>query len=312
MQIDNQARVSIIRTEKKGRLLIDRYDADLTGEVQQLGYDTGLDRYEWQDFYQMLLQPEIDHQGNIYLAMAKRETRGKERGLKRLKLLEFNFDAGLVDTSRSVSVGATLKVGIQKQREQFGLKAEKRIEHYALRDILTLPDSSVWLVTQKHTLGAYQATPNGQRYQDMGQRIEELVLYQFNPQKKLRQALVIPSAQLLQKPMDRISQGYVADFDPESQELRLLFRESSGDELKGPDRLYFRRVNLETYAVSPRVLLFEGRRRAQYFLKPYTQWSNQDIVTFMLQDGDDGNFYTISVNVAADPEASRLAEKWWK
>jgi hypothetical protein len=96
---------------------------------------------------------------------------------------------------------------------------------------------------------------------------------------------------------------YEAFLDTAQQRMHLLTREASGDNMRGPDRLYYRQVNLATGRVSRRILLFEGDRRNQYWVRGYTTWLTPAIATFLIIDGTKGKPLLVSANLEAEPPA---------
>ncbi|GAB4418010.1 MAG: hypothetical protein OHK0039_29070 [Bacteroidia bacterium] len=257
-----------------------------------------------------LYDPYLTHQpplaargGRLYITQPTIRKQGRGRGLQRLDVLCFDFGAGRVDRSREVVINSTLLVAVQKQRALFGMRTLRHFDNYVVRGLVEMQDSSLWLITQRYEAFNHTYTPySADRREFYEQRIEELVLYEFDPAGSLRQVITVPMTQKLSTYYDRTALFYAMDIDPVRKQLRLLTREPSGDKLTGPERIYHRRIDLATPRVSARTLVYESRRRNTYLLNAYTEWLNPDIVSFVAVDTPGGSAYTVVVNVEAEPQ----------
>ncbi|RMG72627.1 MAG: hypothetical protein D6722_05150, partial [Bacteroidetes bacterium] len=136
-----------------------------------------------------------------------------------------------------------------------------------------------------------------------------------DPEGRIRQALIVPTEQDAEGPLGYTHAPYFLQVDRARKRLQLITREPSGEKRNGPERFFYRTVDLETAVVSPALQIYEGQRRNQYFLKAYAHWLNPDILAFMMMDGDHGQIYNVVVNVAAEPDPDGDEEKrrrWWE
>lgn len=264
------------------------------------------------------LPPLAGRGQRFYVSMGEVQRRGRMRGTRAFRVVCFDFARGEVDLRREAEVTSTLLVAVQKQREAFDLRPLRRFENYVLRDLIEMSDSSLWLITQhteEHSIrtGGDPLRPDSPTRTQY--KMEDLILFEFDPGGRVRQALIVPSEQQVNGPLAYASAPYFLHSDPQRKQLRLITREPSGDKRHGPERFFYRFIDLPSAHVSPRLQLYEGKRRNQYFLKAYAQWMNPDILTFMMMDGDNGQRYLVVVNVAAEPDPEGDEEKkrrWWE
>ena len=100
--------------------------------------------------------------------------------------------------------------------------------------------------------------------------------------------------------MERLFFDYHMQIDKEKGKISMLTYEPSEQKFRGPERIFFRSINLNTGEISQKKKIYEGERRYQFFLNPYTVWLNDDLLSFIMIEGDNGSAYRVSVNLAKD------------
>ena len=300
-QVDNQANVYITAYEKPESIKVFQWNAKRK-EQQELIYQEAFPFHELREPYTTHFPPTVGLGEKLFIAFSDRVKRGKGKGTKAFSIVAFDFEKGKVDVSRRLEINSTFQVMVEKQREAYGLKPVPRFDEFMIREIIQMEDSSLWLITQKYNFhsmaGANYASP------DIGpadQKMEELILYEFSPEGKARQAIVIPTMQYIQSMAERVGQFYDMEVDKQERIIQLITREPSGEKLKGPDRIYYRKIDLNTREISDRLQIYQGKRRDQYLLKAYVEWINPAIVSFLMIDGDSGNAYNVAINVEMAP-----------
>jgi hypothetical protein len=285
-----------------------------TGPVQTLAYQDGEDlpqMHELEEGYEGHLPPALGRQNRVYWTIAERDTRGRDRGTKSYTVLCFDFEREEVDRRRRVEITSSLLVAVEKQREAYQLRPLKRFDEYSIRDVFEMPDGSVWLVVQQYKQTEYPQinAPSSNAIQGAEERIEEMVLFAFDPAGAIQQALIVPTVQYLRSYEDRLGAFYHMYIDSSEKVMHLLPREAAGEKFRDPDRLYHRRIDMESGLISPRQLFFEGERRRQYWPAAYTTWITPSILTFICLDGENGKAYLVSVDVDAEPVPDEEARR---
>lgn len=294
---------------RKGKIKVFCAPPDGSGQ-QMLSYDPDLrDVYDFEPEYRSHLTPALGQPGRVWWAFADRKRRGRDRGIKRYQVALFDFNAGAVDLTRELPVTSALLVAAEKQREAYHLRPMKRFDEYRIMELFELPDSSVWLVTQKYVYTNFNTSSLGYTAHDrVEERAEELILFEFDPAGEIRKALVVPSVQYARNRYDRMGLFYQARLDTATRHLHLLTREASGERMRRPDRLYYRKLDLNTGRVAHRVQLYDGEKRYQYWIKGYSTWLTPGIVVNMIIDGSNGKPYLLSTNLDAEPSESEAHE----
>jgi hypothetical protein len=255
--------------------------------------------YKMTDPFDTHLPVEIGNFEKAYVTVADRERIGGKKQLRTLNLIAFDFKTGVVDVKRRVEVNSSLMVGVAKRKRAFGLKADKSFDNYLIKEIVEMPDQSVWLITQRYEYD-YQAGPfieNRSLANAPASRIEEVILYDFAPDGSFRKAVVVPSFQQTDHAKDLAGHFYTLNVDRDTYEMHFITHERSGDNLKGPHRIFYRKVDLKTGEATARKILYEGEKKGQGFFKLYTVWLSSAVVAMLVEDGYNGKTYAVSVAV---------------
>jgi hypothetical protein len=302
-QIDGQGRIYFSGYEKKRGLLALRYDP-LRQERRLLAWDGLSDPLDFRDIYQALTPPSLGQDGRLYLAVSERKALGPFRGLRQWQLPCFDFDAGAMDLSRRVEIQAGVIVQVEKAREQAGLRPQGRLEYYLPVRLFETSSRWTWLITQRYSRSErnHYSDPAAHRAQ-IEQRAGEVVFFGFDPAGRFARLLVLPTEHHSMIFYEQLC--LMADIQPGQADsiLHVLTREPSGEGFRGNERIFHRQVNLSSGEISPRLAVYEGRRRDQYFLPAYVEWLNDDILSLLLIDSEHSDPLLLTINLAQEPEA---------
>lgn len=300
--VDNQGNVYAGIYDRKNKFIAYEWHAS-DEKQQQMAYDELPSYRDFLDVYSGFIGLKVGKDRKAYISQTKRVKNGKLRGTKNFQVICFDFKTGELDLKRDVEISSGLKVQIGKVREEFGLKANKRFENYLITDFMELEDESILLITQKYGLNTSNAVaidfPRRGKYEEYA---EELVLFEFDPEGNIQKALVVPSYQRSTDVLDRMGFFYDIQVNEASKQIDLITREASGKKLRGPDRLFLRKIDMEKGLVTDRKLIYKGERRDQFFLKAFSQWLNEDLISFIVLEGVRGQAYLVTVNIAQEPE----------
>lgn len=298
VQLDNAGNVYATVYEEKETMSLIRYDSE-TAESTKLSYDKYPNIYRMTDPFDTHLPISIGQFGKAYVAVASREKLKGRMQLQEYNVVTFDFNQEEVHEKRKVDISSSLMVGIAKRKQAFGLKVGKTFDKYLIKEIIEMPDESIWLVTQHyqydHLSGNFYETRTLAASQSA--RIEDVVLYEFAPDGKFRKAIVMPSYQETDHTKDLAGHFYRMYVDRENNEMQFITHERSGENLKGPHRIFHRKINLETGETTPRTSLYEGKKKGQGFFKLYTIWLSPSVVSIMVEDGYNGKKYAVSVEL---------------
>ncbi|RMG17484.1 MAG: hypothetical protein D6730_23970 [Bacteroidetes bacterium] len=301
-QLDAEANVYVSIFDKPNSLRIIQYDCDQRKQ-QTLVLEDFINYWDEEEPYYTHLPLIVGSNERLYLGMAKRQRLRRTWQTQRYELIVFDFREQFIDKSRQVETSSTLLVQTSKVREDYGLRPAKVFDNYVIRDILEMPDGSLWMITQKYDYDYHNSnfiTPAmkyGNNY-----KIEEMILYKFDAAGKYVGALIVPFMQRLDD-YSGFSEMFSSMYlDKDSRELHLLTHEMSGEKLTSPPRTFYRKIRLDHWDFTPRVQVFEGRRRTQHFFKNYTVWLNPQIVALMVEDGSEGRTYVLTIDLAAEEE----------
>ncbi len=302
--MDNDANFYAFHHQRKNIIGISMSPSD-GSEDQLLTFREDVpDLYELEKGIEGHLPPTPGQNQQLYWVITDRKTSGRDRGINRYRVLCFDFQQKEVNTSRQVDINSTLLVAIEKQREAYNLRPLRRFDYYSIRDVIEMPDQSLWLIVQQHLQTEYPSTasPQNPYPKPTDGRIEEMVMFQFDPTGQIRQAVVVPSVQYLRNFEERMGAFYHLRVDTQENQFHIITREAAGEKYRDPDRLFYRRVDLETGLITPRVQIFEGERRNQLWIKAFTTWMTPTILTLMYMEGSEGDAQLISVDLSAEPD----------
>ncbi|WNJ20655.1 hypothetical protein [Pontibacter sp. G13] len=307
-QIDNEGNGYLTSYVRKRKLRVRKFEG--LGKSKELTYDAGVEVYDYADPETALLPGLIGKDQKVYFAFSEESKKGFLNKIEQFRIVEFDFGSESIDTSRVIPINPALHIRVNKDREAFGLKPKRRFEQYALRELLEMPDGKMWLITQKYIDNSYLGGGIEDKSAILEQTLEELVLYGFDERGKVRHALVVPTAQSISSTNERMGHVYDLHIDQDLGVMRFVTREKSGDKLRGPERVYLRTLDLDTFEVSDRMEIYDGSRREQFLLHAYTEWINSDILTLTVLEGLPGRVHTVTINVSSEelPEMDVQAE----
>lgn len=285
----DQLSIEYIQLENQERRTL-QTDGFPRPEMLRYLYDTGF-------------PPYIFEAGQVYLPMAERIEKGRDRGIKSFEMIHFDYEAMETETTHKVDIASGLLVAVEKSREEINARRLRLFDQYIIRDVEKLENGKTWMVTQFFSHDNFRGitTTSPGVHQTFEQYVGELVIYVFDSLNQPEQAIIVPSSQSLRGIRDRLTQFADLHFDEASGKLNILIREDSGDNYRGPGRLYFRSVDLETGIVSPRKLVYETRRRTHHTPFAFVEWVNGDILQILSYEGDDERIYGVSINLALPP-----------
>lgn len=299
--LDNQGNVYAGIYDRRNRFSAYEYNRDSASQ-SVMHYNELPDYRDLLDIYSGFRSIQAGKDRKAYITLTNRVKNGKLRGTKNFQVVCFDFGEGIVDLKRNVEITSGLKVQVGKIREDFGLKANKRFENYIITDLIELQDESIFLIVQKYGLSTAHSIaidfPRKGKYEEYA---EEIILFEFDPEGEIQKALVIPSYQRSTDVLDRTGFFYQLRVDEKRKQIELITREASGEKLRGPDRLYLRKIDFEKGLATSRKMIYEGNRRDQFFLKAFTEWLNDDLLSFVVLEGIRGQAYLITVNTAQEP-----------
>ncbi|MEO0468175.1 MAG: hypothetical protein AAF206_01040 [Bacteroidota bacterium] len=308
-QIDNEGNVYFLSFSKPQNLQATCLELE-SGKTHQLVYKDFTRFRDLFDPYENHFPATIGANKRLYVSHAERVTKGKYRGVKAWQIVNFDFDKKEIDLSRRADVNSTLMVRVEKKRKQFGLRPMRRFDQFLIKGLEEMPDGSLWLMTQKYERRPLSAYANNLSQVVASEHsIYELVMYEFAPSGRIHQAIIVPSSQTSRSSAEKAGDFYSMYFDKSRLEVCLLTREPSGEKLRGPERIYYRKVDLVKAEVSERKQIYDGVRRNQFFIRPYTIWHNQDLVSFMMIDGEEGEPFLVSINLAGEKDDEEPKER---
>lgn len=300
-QIDNEGNVYSLSYEKPGNLEALQYHIE-SGEQKKIRYDEFLQPNDMFNRFNTRMPTYVGSGQKLYLPKANRKGYGRDRGTKAYELLCFDFETQELDLSRKININPGLQIEIEKQRKELGLRPLKRFDEYLMRDIFETEDGNMWFLVQKYHTSSLE-NPQSANYWEApvnNYELAEFILFQFSPEGKAVKALIIPSYQRISGYMERLFFDYHMQIDKEKGKISMLTYEPSEQKFRGPERIFFRNINLNTGEISQKKKIYEGERRYQFFLNPYTVWLNEDILSFIMIEGDNGSAYRVSVNLAEE------------
>lgn len=256
-------------------------------QQQKLSYQGFPDPWDSQFPYMTYLPAKAGLPGRVHVAHSIRERNRGKWETQAFKLVTFDFYANEVRAEHQANISSSLVVKIGKARESVNQKPSPVFDRYLIRDLLPMADGRVWLLAQQHEVSSQNLFQSGQVVgRDYRINNQELLLIGFSENGKAEGALIIPIRQQAMRNNAAFSLQHQLHIDRNSQNIRLLTWESSGERRRGQERLYHRNINLKEGEVSSRSMVYEGRRRDQYYLGPYTLWLNPYLMTALVIDGE--------------------------
>ena len=244
--------------------------------------------------------PYVMGPGELLLPMVERIDKGRHMGIQAVELVRFDFSANTVGVSHRAESASGLLVALEKTREEINNRRLRRFDQFVIRNVTRLPDGRTWVTTQffAHDQFRGMASSSPDIYRQQEQEVGELIIFSFDSSGKPVQAIIVPTSQHLRGIRDRTNLYADLHYDFSAGELRVLMREPSGDSYRGPERLYLRRVNLESGAVSNRQQIYEPDRRTLHAPFAFIEWINADILHLLAYEGDDERIYGVTINLA--------------
>jgi hypothetical protein len=261
------------------------------GKQLELSYNGFPEPWDSQFPYMSYVPPKAGTPGRVHAAHSIRERNRGRWETQAFKLITFDFNEGKVYGKEKAPMGSSLLVEIGKARESVNLKPEVVFDRYKIKDLLPMPNGKVWLLAQKHELSTQNRFSNGQFIgRDFQIVEEELLMIGFEKSGKPEGAIIIPLRQRAIRQRAAFSLQHRYKIDPKTQDMLLLTWEASGERYRGQERLYHRRISLLEGTVSERAMVWEGRRRDQFFLAPYITWLTPDLMAGLGIDGDTNRY----------------------
>ncbi|MEM6802656.1 MAG: hypothetical protein AAF696_14705, partial [Bacteroidota bacterium] len=300
-RIDNDGNVYAISFEKPAILKAMQYNL-ATEEQQTIVYEDFLKPSDMNNRFNTRFPSFVGSGQKLYLPKAERKSYGRDKGTKAYELYCFDFQKGELDLSRRIDINPGLQIEIEKQRKELGIKPLKRFDEYLMRDIFETAGGDLWFLIQKFQTSSLENPGYGNYWEETVNNYElgEFIIFQFSPEGKAVKAMIIPSYQRISGFMERLFFDYHMQIDKEKGKISLLTYEPSEQKFRGPERVFWRGINLRNGEISQKKKIYEGERRYQFFLNPYTLWMNEDILSFIMIEGDNGSAYRISVNLAGE------------
>lgn len=294
---DSKGNIYISKINRAENFSISRFDVS-TENIQELSVNEFPKFWEEEEPYYTLMPPYISDIGRAYIALADRRRMRGSWHTQNIEIVSFDFEANKVDRSRSIETNSSLLVKISKAREKFGIRPARKFDSYVLKEIIERDNGELLLLSQRFYIDQFrhpQSSP--QDPMEANFRLEEIVMYQFDALGNFMRAIIIPCLQRNIEDEDIEGMFFEAHLVEEEGSLHIVTHEVSGEEVQGPARTYFRRVDLDTGEVTDRKKIFEGKRRGNHFYKHYTEWLNNSLLALTVEDGDDGRTYVITVNL---------------
>ncbi|MEM6766652.1 MAG: hypothetical protein AAF655_17075, partial [Bacteroidota bacterium] len=269
------------------------------------------DYWKENDIYLTHMPGIIGENGHVYLAISDREKARGNWHTFGFKVLDFDFIKEEVNTKRNVRTNSTVHIQVSKAREKYGLKPAKRFDKYMILDIRMMQDQSMWLITQKveeeRLVSSFSGTSGF--LPKMGMHLQEIVMFEFNPEGEFTKSIVIPSQQYSFASETQPSLFFQLTYDQENNVFKILTEEKSGDKLNLAERLFYREVDLNTSEVSERKLIYKGRRNFQLWYKFYSVWLNHSILATMVEEGYREKVYMMTIDLNAEPEEKKKKKR---
>lgn len=286
--LDNQGKFYCLQLSKSNELRVLQYNPD-TRQTKSLKFQNFPKLFVIDQEPAALLPPTLGNNDHLYLALGEEEKSLRGRGVKEYRILDFDFQQEEVNQTRKAPMNSTHLIQVSKARVQDGLKPITRLIDYKLQKLEQLPDGSLMLYIQKEQsdvrLGSPAAVPSFQfSYTQAGPDlfIEEILIFRFTPSGAFDRMFVVPSRQNVSVLAELAGANFTGYIDPEEQTLSLLLQEGAGERYNDPMRLHLRDIDLTTGILSPRLQLYDNKRRNHFFSKIHILWLNPQLITCMV------------------------------
>lgn len=286
-QVDDEGHVVFSLFQEPNSLHIHRFNIE-TQKKSVLSHQDFPDPFDRAP-YGAMLPPYIGKNGQIYAAYAGRERIRGRRYTRYFKVVNFDFEKEKIDSSRTIPITSSFQVQLNKSREAVNLRPETIFDHYLIRDLIEMKDGRLWMIAQKYETGSQPKRLNAMNV-NMNDvfvsTMEEILLFEFEPDGKIHKVIMIPMFQQAILPLERVGRFYTYHIDKEEQVLHMITREFNGEKHTNPPRIFYRKIDLETGTYTDRQQIFSGDRRAQFYLRDYTLFLNPFVAILTVVDGD--------------------------
>lgn len=300
-QIDNEGNVYALTYNKPSILEAIQYNIT-EKEQKKIRYEDFLKPSDMYNRFNTRMPTFAGAGQKLYLPKANRKGYGRDRGTKSYEILCFDFIKEDIDLRRKININPGLQIEIEKQRKELGIRPLKRFDEYLMRDVFESGEGDLWFLVQKFQSSNLENPEGGNYWEEPVNTYElgEFILFQFSPEGKPIKALIIPSYQRISGFMERLFFDYHMQIDKKEGKISMLTYEPSEEKFRGPERVFWRSINLRNGEISPKKKIYEGERRYQFLLHPYTLWLNEDILSFIIIEGENGSAYRLSVNLSEE------------
>lgn len=252
-----------------------------------LSYDEFPEPWDNQKPYMAYMPPVIGLPGKVHIAHAIRKRNRGRWETQGFKMVTYDFQDSTVHDRFQADITPSLIVEIGKARQMVGMKASPRLGDYLIREVIPLPNGDVWILAQNFFAGSQNRFESGQvSVMDFQIKGEEMILIGFDAQGKPKGALIVPLRHVANTDRGAVSTTPQVHVHPGGEYLDLMTWEALGERTRGPERIYFRRVNLVTGDITPRTKLYDSKRRMQYILPAYTCWINPFLAATLMVEGE--------------------------
>ena len=286
-QIDNEGKLYVPAFKFPATLSVTQHDP-VSRANRIMSYNNYPDPWMREAPYTAQIPPTVGEPGRVFASFSlRKKLKGRWR-TDGFQVVLFDFNKKVVDEKRQVNIKSSFLVEIAKSREEVGMKPQTTFDRHLMKEIIDLPDGSTWMITQKYdrgNVGYTSITPDGPVGRHPS-KLEEIILYEFTPEGKVRKGIVIPMVQRASSERELAGRFYNLKVDREDKTVHLITREFSGKKHRHPPRIFYRMIDLTEGFTSDRKLIFDGKRREQYLINAYTLWLNPGVAVMMVLDGD--------------------------
>ncbi len=285
-QVDNEGNIYLTSYSEEKGLTIFQQPASAK-ETIQLSYPRYPNPFSHTPYVAHRL-PSCQPSGNILAAHAVRERIKGKWHTTQFRVLAFDFDKKRVDTARTANLTTSFSIKIAKDRQAANLKPNMKFDGHIIKELFELEDGTAWLMTQRYTLGAHPLRYDHDHRvigDDLNSTLEEIILYEFTPDKQAKKAIILPMLQQANSALERASRFYSMEVNPNNREIHLITREYDGDKMDQPPRMFYRHISLDSGLYSDRQLIYDGKHKNQFYIRAYTLFLNPQVAVMMVVNG---------------------------